>query len=585
MDSETRGKRSMSSHSKIDIRIYYGVLEQAVHYIKPTIENIQGIGNISLVRLRQVRKPNLRNIIEGILVWKNPDILITAVDNVSKKEIPLFMIEFSAAVFTKDHELQRFDSYIPLIYYKNFIHIKISGKKESSGEMGGDINFDANLPFALLSQKQKVIGHWFEWKTVKGQPTILDIDNDHPSCPKPINEFFDLISKGITSYLKDQGNWLNHMSANYEPHNERRIFLNDMKLEDITTLDTSRCSYHPHHNVSDRNSLVIKFNRFTHAMDPERGMLVYYGLLSDHIITKFIMSAKSDEWYKNNGNASKSISEYIKKHKFETPYDYAECFMLATNTKEIFSGTLHQNIGKTVNIDDVVRQNFWQFSKGLKIIFSFSDMIIIYDKNGKEGLILKFTKITPNLESDYSITPLNDAAYNEDDLTYVIVHNVLKDNGYDILNVSYPGAQGDRAILIQAGTGRSQDRQFIDIIAIKDNILTLTENKCSINKVDDDVEKLKKYKTSDRIPPIKEFLRRYRGHKERPCIKIGIGFISDKEDLASIKKLDELDYYISVNMKKETWQIWHSDFIAIFSKTKGSISLQDIYRPNFNVST
>ena len=45
--------------------------------------------------------------IAPIIYWKDPDILISLVkDDV---EHPLVLLEFSTAVFTEDHELQRFD--------------------------------------------------------------------------------------------------------------------------------------------------------------------------------------------------------------------------------------------------------------------------------------------------------------------------------------------------------------------------------------------------------------------------------------------------------------------------------------------
>ena len=81
-----------------------------------------------------------------------------------------------------------------------------------------------------------------------------------------------------------------------------------------------------------------------------------------------------------------------------------------------------------------------------------------------------------------------------------MVHNVLKQNDYKIIAVSYPGAQADRVILIAPGTGRKQERRYIDIISYLPNkYTTLQENKGKFSRAQtqNDIDELRKYKNSD----------------------------------------------------------------------------------------
>ena len=68
----------------------------------------------------------------------------------------------------------------------------------------------------------------------------------------------------------------------------------------------------------------------------------------------------------------------------------------------------------------------------------------------------------------------------EDDVTYAVSCDLYPSNGFTVQSVSYPGAQGDRALLDTTG-GRSVRRTYIDIVASKilptKILLSLTESK------------------------------------------------------------------------------------------------------------
>ncbi|MCL2598041.1 MAG: hypothetical protein FWD66_10435, partial [Paludibacter sp.] len=89
------------------IRIYYECLEQAENYIKPIIEKVIDKKVVEIVLVKRPKTTNDLNngSIAAIQRMTTPDALITGI--VNDKEYPLILIEFTEAVTTEDHELQR----------------------------------------------------------------------------------------------------------------------------------------------------------------------------------------------------------------------------------------------------------------------------------------------------------------------------------------------------------------------------------------------------------------------------------------------------------------------------------------------
>ena len=110
----------------MEIRIYYGTIEQGCHYVRPIIEQIlsenQFKVDVKAIRLSK-NFSDYSEKIAPIIYAKDPDLLITFLLN--EVEYPLFFIELSAAVFTEDHELQRFDGMIAAVTNETF-YVKIN---------------------------------------------------------------------------------------------------------------------------------------------------------------------------------------------------------------------------------------------------------------------------------------------------------------------------------------------------------------------------------------------------------------------------------------------------------------------------
>lgn len=117
------------------IRIYYESIEQGANFIKPIVESVVD-KNTEIILVRRPKKASELNdgAISALLTMTTPDALITGVFD--DKEIPLVVIEFTEAVTTEDHELQRTYGAIAA-HLAGAYYLKLSGEKKSEKEFGG----------------------------------------------------------------------------------------------------------------------------------------------------------------------------------------------------------------------------------------------------------------------------------------------------------------------------------------------------------------------------------------------------------------------------------------------------------------
>ncbi len=569
-----------------EIRIYYESLEQAQNYIKPLIESGLKSSKIklSLIKLKKDYL-NYSKKVAPLIYWKDPDILITWVSN--EKEIPLVMIEFSTAVFTEDHELQRFDG-LAVAAKNNCIYVKISplSKKSQSGEHGGKTDFDSIGPYAVILQKFDKLFYHFDWKCdSKGD---LIVDENRLACPKNLKEF-EFFLKNLTVFVKKnklEEKWINEFTnqiVKYSPFKEWENSLRKFEPLKIDGLKSSRTTW----DLKSKE-LVLKLNRFGHAMDPERGMLAYYGTIYDNVISKMTFYDNNNSWFKATGK-EKNVAEYIKKNGLLKGYDFLYCFVYGAGLNRVSS--IIELLEKykeskedflEIDFNDILKNNYFKLSKPMRTIFRYSKYLMIADKEDKTRLLIKWGDFPKEEKYDthLDITQIiNKRSLDEDDLTYITVYDILKPNGYKVLASSYPGAQGDRVILVSPGTGRGQERTYVDIIAyLPKKHTTLQENKGKFSSmgVQEDIEKVSLFKKNKSyIKALESFISRY--DKNAPkSIKIGVGFWANKNfTISKIKdlRLDDLDYFVYINYEMTKWNIWSSGKSKLFKKTCGKLNL------------
>jgi hypothetical protein len=327
-------------------------------------------------------------------------------------------------------------------------------------------------------------------------------------------------------------------------------------------------------------------------MDPERGMLAYYGTLTPNVISKMVFSKSTDAWYRDIPK-EEEIKNIVNKG-LKNVYDFLLCFALGSGlyANEEFMNiiTKYKTCAEThviIDLTEFIRKAFFKLGKPLRTIFVYSKFFVIEDDSGQRRVTFVW-KSYPEVQAyeDYpEVTQIVERrVLDEDDVTYIVVHNILNPNGYKIIAVSYPGAQGDRRILIQAGTGRRQPREYIDIISFLPKKATnLEENKgvYNANEVQNDINELSLYKTDEAYKKgLTNFLERFAPEAIGTPIKIGVGFWASRSFRVShIMKLDlkNLDYFVYITRDRKQWEIWRAGKDNIFSITSGDVSLPKTY--------
>jgi hypothetical protein len=579
-----------------EIRLYYESIEQTYHYVLPLIQEVisglsQEIG-IKLVKMKKVYNYYSRRV-APILFWKEPDVLITVIE--SDKEYPLLLIEFSTAVFTEDHELQRFDGMLAAAK-NNCLYVKISPtKKESPYDHGGKVEFDYVQPFRLIYLKYNKPYFHFEWKC--DEKGVVKTDPQFPSCPERIPEF-EILLKTIVKEIVENGysdGWINNVSSKLQSYDYFKEWLNKLKIKlkvDVSTLNSSRTRWIKMEPLLGSGALEVKLNRFGHAMDPERGMLAYYGTLTPNVISKMVFTRGTDAWYKDIPK-EEEIKNIVNKG-LKNVYDFLLCFALGSGlyANEEFMNIIskYKTCTETrviIDLTEFIRKSLFKLDKPLRTIFVYSKFFVIEDDSGQRRVTFVWKSYPEEqaYEDNPEVTQIVERrVLDEDDVTYIVVHNILKPNGYKIIAVSYPGAQGDRRILIQAGTGRRQPREYIDIISFLPKKATnLEENKgvYNANEVQDDINELSLYKTDEAYKKgLTNFLERFAPQAIGTPVKIGVGFWASRSfKVSHIMKLNlkNLDYFVYITRDRKQWEIWRAGNDNIFSITSGYVSLPKTY--------
>lgn len=565
-----------------EIRIYYESYEQAYHYIFPVIKKQFPDLDIKLVYLSKGKSSGYINNskIFNILRFKNPDILISLVED--GHEFPLFVIEFSEAVITEDHELQRFDGYLGGVVGGCF-YVKISPLKFSNKKHGGNIKFNIIEPYAIVFKKFKSLSFHIEWPLENS--IYVKRDKNYFSCPPYIKELDILLTETIKYSLKEidliQKNGLSKCLLPILKKTELKTWIEEISnyefLNDSNSFNSSRLKW-----LSKEKTLLFKFNRMGHGMDPERGMIWYYNNRYEYPITsRIIFPSTGDKIFESN--------------KLENDLDYLKAFIYGTRLNKdkkfveylkingyIKESKLTTNI---INITDFVIENLGNLNKELFAIFLNSQRFLIQDRDENDRIILEWN-INPDLfnqKSNYSATIISDRNYlEEDDVTYIVAHQVLKKNGFNIISISYPGAQGDRAILPQAGSGRKQERKYIDILSYYPNkFLDLMENKGSfvLKEVSEDIKKLENYRLKSNYKlALNSFTDRFSPESSKLPILLSVSFWLNKNN-HNLKKLsiDKINFFVTISQDMKRWKIWIGGDIDIFKYKEGDVLMRKTF--------
>ncbi len=604
----------------MEIRVYFECLEQAYHYILPFVKEGINQSKIKEIPIKLVRSPkSFKNsekcAIHSIYSLTTPDFLITICEG--SVEVPIILGEFSESVLTEDHELQRAIGGVASVL-SGCLYLKISGQKLSLKEHGGKKEFNPLTVGRILDEvfgfKGFIVG---TWPTMDKNPYILKRDPNYLSCPA--KGLVPLAEKTITLAVKETvDNYADIISSNKtveetvvrgllnanEFQNYQKDIRSAMSLADWIQDWRQRKYQKGESRIRlDQDSLVVKINRFSHAADPDRGMLIFSSFVIP-VSTVFVRYVVKDDSVKTRKTL---IDRFIKQSLSEgLPFDFI------TNVERFIKNNLTDN---TLDLTELLQRitDKWYNNKVLFSIFLFSDGMIIHDRDQRATFRLKWDrksifKIDKNKFKESLIRLFDSRRYvrpssvkkierelAEDEVTYVVIHQILKPNNFDIISVSYPGAQGDAAILPEKHKGREQKRMYVDVMAWlppdnskQSNELALEESKCSFNKkeIEETIAKLDKIRRERIITEaLIETLQRMGENRELRRIVIGVAFGIDTS-LTTSWQPAKADFLVRIT-KRDKWDVAYfgNKLRCAFKYMEGDVRLPQVYEVVSNITT
>lgn len=557
----------------MQIRVYYECYEQATQFLP--VCKLPEEYKVTYIRKAGQRKSQTNytrkysNECNKILSVKDPDLLISCIkDNI---EFPIFVVEFSTAVFTKDHELQRADNLV-VCNEANCFFVKVSPTKKISvkagDNFGGDTKFSYLEPYALLWKKKNDLAFHVIWKVNSDDPSMLEKNPKYMSIPKTLGLWENIFLK-VTKYLEsiekldfDWKKGFIDQLTDSEIELWKNKLLKHQIIENPKEFKSSRTKWIKDCNLFKKSYLEINF-RMGHAMDPSRGMMTYYSffhLSRDNVLSKFKMDLTKKTWYASTSQ-EKNITNLINKSKSFSKEDALNCFILGLNLP---NGDELMRIFKTensevINIGDYIKNNYRHLNNSIKTLMKFSFGTKLECENFNI-YILYGPLYAEDHKTGVNITEIQKTNYlSEDIISYAFIHHT---NFFDdkILNaVSYPGAQSDIMILPDPELGKAQRRVAIDVIAYDDKYLYLCEVKDQISKINSDKLKLEKFIENEKFSnAAKAFTRRYGlGNKElKLCLCFAVNNLEKFIEWTNYTDLKNINFICAFLEEEKKHIIW-----------------------------
>ncbi len=587
------------------IRIYYESIEQGANFIKPIVESVID-KNTEIVLVRRPKKAIELNdgSIAALLTMTTPDALITGICD--EKEFPLVLIEFTEAVTTEDHELQRTYGAIAA-HLAGAYYLKLAGEKESEKEFGGAAYNPYSTP-KIFIDKVGYEGYIIaKWETEKGNTYTLQRNEKYPSCPPDIAIFTDTIQQAVSAFIKTPAKWfensLNGLKKQTSYKKYRKMvdaasgakeLLDSWKTRRDSNLNKLRYFVQP-------KMIGAKINRFSHAMDPDRGILTFISFLFSEersvLGVYALVRPRGNSLMKQDMNTIKQMQDKLatalEMDKGGLPEwlvaEFKKAAKQAKKLDDVFDFQPIWEKHKKGITESKVVMTLAYFLDGIK--FNHNGITLVWDKRklvntnhrdfipafAKHFGFAKYVKPTPIAEVCNEV--------DEDEVTYAIVHRVLIPNGFKIVSVSYPGSQGSGAVLPNPELGKAQPREYPDVIAMPpagtniDVVLNESKGMFSESAVNKDVEKILRYKND---PTYKTALKEtlfvaqvIDSKKQLKNIVVGVSFGLNKEISWNPGNVD----FVFVVQNRKQWSIlYNSKMSKIIKKTDGQTRFPQVFK-------
>lgn len=581
--------------NKRHFRIYAEVMEQAL-FFKETL--LQFEAKIEIVYTNSaILKHSDKSIISLIRNKKKFDLLVSEIKY--EQEFPLVMVEFSTAATTDDHEMQRADALFWAYSYKiPYLKIAPTDKKSQTAydNFGGGRLLSIHDQLIYMYKNEGVIYH-INWKSMDSSAYTSN-HSKFPSCPDALDELFHIMHNlvkisEISSTRKEFYSLLHQAQGNNIVLGKKLSEFkndNDSLVRKFGT-KSSRLEYD-----LEKKTMCIKVNRYGHAMDPERGMLAFWRLVL------------GDQW-KITAEFQIERSNLYGRSSYRSLFDgLSKETLLNTKARNIYMNDIKMTMDQAIMLHSIATSSTtlqfedtefkkikWINSESLssylssgfqtsvyKMIMYYVDDIILtdslrnticritWDKHIVKKHYLELSNALGEKLIPLPLKPLSKADLSEDIITWA-TKELLVSSGYEILAISYPGAQGDRCVLI--GSGTKVLRKYIDIIAISPitGDILLIEAKKELKSSVSDCEKMKilvKNNTQDIIKLLNTLNIKNYSYNQITTVVAGIGG-SNEPNL-------NVDHKISFIFNEELQKMeWESDLKGLL-KNKGEISVKEL---------
>ena len=596
-----------------EIRLYYESLEQGSDYLLPMIS--EAVPNGTSIKL--VKRPKKANqfpngALYSIMSFTTPDALITGIKN--GIEYPLANIEFTEAVKTEDHELQR--TYGALAsYLSETFYIKISGHKESEKVFGGAEYNPYSTPKILIDQFNYEGYIIADWGTQTGNKFTLERNPKFPSCPPEIPILKSTIQAIVKSFLNSEKSWFVNsikdlkQTSSYKSYRKEvdkatgaKELLETWKGRRATNLNKLRY-------FVNKNWVGAKINRFSHAMDPDRGILNFISFVFSKTHKIFgiyaLVRPRGNDILKKDLDSlttlRNKLKEAIEKDSGGVPSWFTDELVKAAKSAKKQDETINfQPIwekhkskisdNKVVATIAFLLDGMYLNHNGIKLIWDRRKLL----GNGKgEMLDLLKTYFSSTIFTSASALIEENNEVDEDEVTYAIAHRVLIPNKFKIVSISYPGSQGGGAILPDPELGKAQPREYPDIIALPPTKNTkidviLNESKGMFRQADieKDTAKILRYKHDKKLQEaLKETLVVAQVIDKNDNVRniiIGVAF-GVTSNTPTTWKPDEVDFIFRIKDRKK-WAIgiFNQALRNIIPKIEGNTNFPTVYKLTSN---
>lgn len=595
----------------MEIRLYYECLEQGNNYLLPMIREV--VSKETIIRL--IKRPKKANqfsssALSSILSFTTPDALITAIKN--EIEYPIALIEFTEAVTTEDHELQRTYGAVAA-YLSEMFYIKISGNKESEREFGGAEYNPFSTPKILIETINYEGFIIADWGTVDNNKFNLQRHKEFPSCPPEIQILKDTIHASIISFEHSEVDWFINSVKLLKEKDSYKSFRKEVNAaigaEELLQVWKARENRNVNLNklryFVRKDWVGSKINRFSHAMDPDRGILTFISFVFSHTHKIFgiyaLVRPRGNYILKMNLNnlpsLRRKLKEAIKKDSGGVPSWFTKELINVTKESKKLNATVNfqpiwEKYQSKISENKVVAtiayflDGMFLNHNGIKLIWDRRKLL--GDTKGEVLSLLKnyfssttFTKPLPTVEETVNV--------DEDEVTYAIAHRVFIPNKFRIVSISYPGSQGGGAILPKPDLGKAQPREYPDIIALPplDNSkidVILNESKGMFNKseIEKDTAKILRYKEDVKLQKaLKETLVVAQVIDKNDNVRniiIGVAF-GIKSNTLSNWKPDKVDFIFRItNRKRWAIGIFNQALRDLIPKIEGETNFPKVYK-------